>query len=387
VFDALCPLGVPGRLRRGHDGIAGVVHGCIRVGSRAVPRGVAFLGAAISARTVLATAPTRSASPLGRASVAVVNGLWGDTVAARYPALSVPMTLRRGDRDIAPTADGLAAAYPDASPRLVLLVHGLCETDQSWCRPDGAHHQPDYGSRLAADLGLTPLFLRYNSGLRVSDNGRRLAGLIESVVAAWPVEVEEVVLVGHSMGGLVAHSACHHGETAGQRWVRRVGHVVSLGSPHLGAPLEKCVNLAASLMGVLPETRPVARLVNLRSVGVKDLRFGARVEADWRGHDSDELLRDRCTEVPLLADASYRYVAASVTRDPRNPLTVLLGDLMVRVPSASGHGRTRRIGFDPANGVHVGRVTHRGLLNHPVVYEHLHRWFSGQHCLATSGRS
>lgn len=315
VFDALCALGVPAPLRLGHDGIAGVVHGCIRVGSRAVPRGVAFLGAAISARTVVATAPTGPASPLGRTSVAVVNGLWGDTVAARYPALSVSMTLRRGDRDVAPTAGGLAAAYPDASPRLVLLVHGLCETDQSWCGPDGARHSPDYGSRLAADLGVTPLFLRYNTGLRVSDNGRRLAALIESVVAAWPVEVEEVVLVGHSMGGLVAHSACHHGETAGQRWVRRVGYVVSLGSPHLGAPLEKCVNLAASLMGVLPETRPVARLVNQRSVGVKDLR----------------------------------------------------------------------IGFDPANGVHVGRTTHRGLLNHPVVYEHLHRWFSAQQGLATSG--
>src|SRR5436309_2177677 len=157
-----------------------------------------------------------------------------------------------------------------------------------------------FGSRLREDLGYTPIYVRYNTGLHVSDNGRRLSEVLEAVAKAWPVDLEEIVLVGHSMGGLVARSACHYGEAGGASWTGRVRHVFCLGTPHLGAPLERSANLAGWALTRLPETRPFGDLVNARSAGIKDLRFGSCIEEDWCDCHPDEFLRDRCNEVPFL---------------------------------------------------------------------------------------
>jgi pimeloyl-ACP methyl ester carboxylesterase len=261
----------------------------------------------------------------------------------------------------------------------VLFAHGLCETEQFWSLSSGRHYGADHtthGSRLQRDLGYTAVYLRYNTGLRVSDNGRRLARLLDELVAGWPVRVEEVALVGHSMGGLVVRSACHHAATGPHQWAPLVRHVFCLGTPHLGAPLEKGVNVAAWLLSRFPETRPAARFLNLRSVGVKDLRFGALVDEDWRDADPDEFLRDRCTEVPFLPHATYYFIGATLTRDREHPLATIVGDLFVQFPSASGQGRRRRIPFALKNGRHVGGLHHFDLLNHPDVYDQLRTWLT-----------
>ena len=136
----------------------------------------------------------------------------------------------------------------------------------------GAAARPSYGSRLHDDLGYTPVYVRYNSGLHVSDNGRRLSEVLDHVIGGWPVDVEEIVLIGHSMGGLVARSACHYGESGGHRFTDAVRHVFCLGSPHLGADLEKGANALAWAFAKLPETRAFATFLNARSAGIKDLR-------------------------------------------------------------------------------------------------------------------
>ena len=46
------------------------------------------------------------------------------------------------------------------------------------------------GSRRSA--GWTPVYVRYNTGRRISENGRSLAELLEETVADWPVDVEEI---------------------------------------------------------------------------------------------------------------------------------------------------------------------------------------------------
>lgn len=164
------------------------------------------------------------------------------------------------------------------------------------------------------------------------------------------------------MGGLVARSACHLGDVAQASWTPLVHAVVSLGTPHLGAPLEKSAHVADLLLRRLPETEPVGRLLATRSLGIKDLRYGALVEQDWAGHDPDELLRDRCTDVPFLPHAAYHWVAATLTRSPGHPAGRLLGDGMVRPPSAGGVGRSRRIPFETDHGAHVGGSGHLDLL-------------------------
>src|SRR5438270_9255356 len=141
-----------------------------------------------------------------------LNGFYGNQLDSRQSELALRMEIRRRGMVVEPSAGALAAAFADATSKLVVFVHGLCETEAAWRIPPPGDQQVDrrsYGERLEEDLGFTPIFLRYNSGLHVSDNGRALAELLDAVFASWPQDVEEIVLVGHSMGGLVARSACH----------------------------------------------------------------------------------------------------------------------------------------------------------------------------------
>jgi pimeloyl-ACP methyl ester carboxylesterase len=373
-FAAVGPVGRP--VQAIHDVIAGGVYGVVRGAHSVLPR-VVSMAAAYSAPP--AQAPL-SESRSGRFALAVVNGLWGDTLNGRHPELATAMAVRSRAVDVPLTADALRAAFPEATARIAVFAHGFCETEEYWSLSSRRHYGSDrttLGSRLRRDLGYTPVYLRYNTGLHVSDNGVRLAALLDDLVGGWPVPVEEVTLVGHSMGGLVMRSACHYATTGPHPWVPLVRHVVCLGSPHLGAPLAKGVDAAAWLLGRFPETRPVARLLDLRSVGVKDLGFGALVEEDWRDADPDELLRDRCTEVPFLSHAAYYFIGATVTLGRDNPLAVAVGDLFVRFPSASGRGRLRQVPFTPDHGRHLGGLHHFDLLNHPDVYEQVRRWLAG----------
>jgi pimeloyl-ACP methyl ester carboxylesterase len=306
-----------------------------------------------------------------------LNGFAGDRLARTGNPLATEMGLRHEGRPLAPDREALAAAFPGATPRLAVFVHGLACNESLWRLHSERHYgdaRTTYGTRLRDDLGHTPLYVRYNSGLHISENGLGLARLLERVVAAWPTAVDEIVVVGHSMGGLVTRSACHYGREAGLDWTRAVGHVVFLGAPHLGAPLEKAAHVAAWVLGRSDVTLPFANALNARSAGIKDLRFGALLDEHWSDDDLDALLVDRTDDVPLLDGANHYFVAATITRDRRHPLGVLMGDLLVRTASASGRGRYRRIRFPLEHGRHVGPMTHLQLLNHPDVYEQLRRW-------------
>jgi pimeloyl-ACP methyl ester carboxylesterase len=249
------------------------------------------------------------------------------------------------------------------------------ETEFSW-RLGARQHGETYGTRLARDLGCTAVYVRYNSGRRISRNGRDLSELLAALVEAWPVEVAEIALVGHSMGGLVARSACHLAAEQEAAWASNVRHVVSLGTPHMGAPLEQVVHVASAALDAVPETRPFGAFLRRRSGGIRDLRHGSLVDEDWQERDPDALRAAACREVPLLEGATHCFVAATVTRSPRHPLARLIGDWLVLEPSASGRGRTRRIPFRTEHGMHLGSATHFALLNHPEVYERLRAWLA-----------
>jgi pimeloyl-ACP methyl ester carboxylesterase len=266
----------------------------------------------------------------------------------------------------------LASAFPSAQPRIVVFLHGLMETELSW----GIGGGETYGTRLERDLGVSAVQLRYNSGRHVSHNGRSLADLLEELVAHWPVEVSEVALVGHSMGGLVARSACHQAALDGMAWTGLVRQVVSVGTPHMGAPLEQVVHWTSAALDALPETRPFSRFLRRRSAGIRDLRQGSLVDEDWSGRDPDALRAAACQEIPLLDGATHCFVTATITRSPRHPVGRLIGDYLVLQPSGSGRSRTRRLAFDEEYGFHVGGASHFALLNHPAVYAKLLDWLS-----------
>ncbi len=369
-FGAVGAAAAPARAL--HDGISQAVYEGVGGGLRVAGR----LGARVAA-TYADTDDTPLASrPIASLALGALNGLYGNHLVERGNELALGMEIRRRGAEVPAGNAELANAFADATPRVVVFVHGLCETEAAWrLAPGTAAPTGTYGDRLREELGFTPVYVRYNTGLHVSVNGRGLARLLDHLVAGWPVTVDELVVVGHSMGGLVARSACHYGEEDGMRWTEVVRHIFCLGTPHLGADLEKGANALARALGRLPETRALGAVLNARSAGIKDLRYGSCVDEDWSGCDPDEFLEDRCQEVPLLAGANYYFIGA--TLNP-GPLGTVLGDVLVRMPSASGRGsgKGRRIPFEVDNGHELTGLNHFRLLNHPAVYAQLRAWIT-----------
>lgn len=291
----------------------------------------------------------------GRFVRSAVNGLIGDRLASQRPEWALPLTIRHADADVATDAPSLERTFPNASPDLVVFLHGLCENESYW-QWQVDTRGPGYPQALAG-RGWTPLMVRANTGLPLRVNGATLASTLQELVDNWPVPVRRVALIGHSMGGLIMRAACAVRTPASTPWTERVSDVVTLGTPHLGAPLAAGVGHAARTMGRLPETGAFGRILDWRSRGVHDLVAGL-----------DE-------DVPSLPHARYRLVAATVTRSPRHPVGRWLGDVLVREESAYGTSRHAEL-FPGADVLHVPSTEHMGLLNHPQVHQALEQWLA-----------
>jgi len=375
VWRGVGPASIPVRIA--HDQIARTAYFATAELTRAVVRAGALAASAVRSPD----SPSVQRTPAGRAVVSALNGVFGDTLVRRGNLLALPMAFRRGGRDLELTRHELAGAYPDARARIAVFVHGLCETDEAWNRIPArpARHVP-YGHRMETELGYSPLYLRYNTGRHISENGRDLADALGRLVAAWPVPVDEVVLIGHSMGGLVSRSGCHYG--AGSDWVAKVRHVFMLGSPHHGAPLEKVTNAASAALARLPETRPLARALNIRSSGIKDLRYGYLVDECWLDQDCDAFLQNTSREIPFLATARHYFICATLSREPDAAVGRIIGDLLVLHPSAWAHpGRGKRLTFPIERYYHLGGANHFDLLNHPAIYGMIRRCLQSQRAL------
>jgi PGAP1-like protein len=367
VFGALGPSAAP--VREIHNRVAAGAYAAASALTGELVKG----GAAMASLARPDDAPSLTEAPRGGLAVGAINGMWGDRLHRDRSALATPMAVRVRGRDVALDAGSLRATFPQATPRLAVFIHGLCETEDAW-RLRAARSVP-YAERLSAELGYTPILVRYNSGLHISHNGRALAALLDTLTEHWPVEVAEVALIGHSMGGLVARGACHY--AAAGSWRERVRHVFMLGTPHKGAPLELGANAVCHAAGRVPELRPFAAPIRVRSVGVKDLAYGYVIDADWEGHDPDAFRTNTGTDVPFLETATHYFVSASLSREPDAPVGRMLGDLLVLRPSAwSQGGRGERLQFPVQQYAHVGGATHFDLLNHPAVYAQIHRWLA-----------
>jgi pimeloyl-ACP methyl ester carboxylesterase len=334
---------IPGR---GHRVIASSLYTGVGLSLKGIGAGLD-----VAART--GAGPVMETGERSRFVRSAINGLIGDRLERERPRLAISMAPRVDGRDVPLTSGGLAAAYPLATGRVAVLLHGLCENDGSWQR-GRARRGTTYAEELA-ELGWTPVLLRVNSGLSVRTNGAALAALLESLVAQWPTGVREVALIGHSMGGLVIRAATAvQGEWT---WRERVTNVVTLGTPHLGAPLARGVEQGSGLLGRLPEVAGFGRILDQRSVGVDDLIEG--LDEDYAA----------------LPHAHYRLVSATLTASPRHPASAFFGDLLVRQDSAYGRDRRGRDLFPHGEVLHL-RGHHFDLLNDDRVAAALTRWLA-----------
>ena len=358
-----------------HDHISSAVY----KGLRSAGSGLASAGGAAAASLTRQDARLLTRRPAGALAAGVLNGFLGDLLEESRNDLLTQIGFHDGPHQLELERRALGEALPAATPRIAVFVHGLWGTEATW-RVNwwGTRDAVDYGQRLRSDLGYTPLYVRYSTGLHVSEAARALSELLQRTVAEWPVEVGEIALFGHSMGGLVSRGACYRAAAEGSTWVEKVRHVFCLGTPHLGAPLEKAANVAGWTLSALPETRPFGAIVNRRSAGIKDLRYGYCCAEDWRDCDPDALLECHRRDIPFLETASYYFLGATITRDSQRPLGRLIGDLLVRPSSAWGQGLGgRHYPFEIERLRTYGGMHHMHLLNHPAVYEQLRGWLSG----------
>lgn len=308
-------------------------------------------------RTAASSGDETTGSPQRDVLVSVLNGIVGDYLAATGNPLAMPMRLHR--RDTSPP-----------SGRIIVLVHGLCSNHVQW-----KHRGHCHGEALATSHALTPVYASYNSGRHISLNGRELAAALEDLVDTWPVPVTQLVLLGHSMGGLVSRSACEYGRRAGHRWMQHLSDLVFLGTPHHGAPLERAGNLAALLLELSPYAAPIARIGGGRSDGIVDLRFGNVVDEDWQDHHRQHR-NDPRKPLPLPEGVRCFTIAASRGRRAGDVRDRLLGDGLVPLASALGHhpDSAFALQFPEAHQRVIQECGHLDLLDHATVVEQLAEW-------------
>ena len=359
-------------------GITGFVYRAIRTITHwvghSVDGGLAQLQPLLLDRpATLATATPTAApvSPHRDAVLAALNGVLGDHLEATRNPLAIPMQFRRAGLELDPKHE--------SGSRILLLVHGLCRSDLQWLRKGR-----DLGAILAAELGFTAVYLHYNSGRAIAANGRELAMRLEALVADWGEPVSELVVVAHSMGGLVMRSACRVAEDERLAWRGRLRKIVFLGTPHHGAPLERGGNWITLALDRSSYTAAFARLGRIRSAGITDLRFGQVLPL--REGNRFAAGRGLGDLVPLPRDVACYTIAATLAKRPQparatGVLTTaksLLGDGLVPLASALGDDA------DPARNLGVAAerrfvgygMSHLDLLNRSEVGERVRSWLA-----------
>lgn len=325
---------------------------------------------------------------IGRVGLSVFNGVIGDYLDAHGNPLATKMGFYAQRKRVSLSHESLTH-YPYAlNGKLVVMLHGLTNLETIWnISKEGDAEDDNYGTRIHHRYGHTPFFLRYNSGLEIKANGLSFSQAMSELIEAYPEPIEEVVLIGFSMGGLIIRHALHDASLAHLPWVKKVAQTYYLGSPHEGAPLEKFGTIASSVLRQMPQAyiSHWADVVDVRSRGIKDLKHGLVADEFACTHNyaqNHNLMDDDCVHVPESIGSAYgfppqirhHFVSGSVGKENQTVLNFLVGDIMVRTPSALPEGAP-----DGSPAAHFFGVPHLKLANSESVYVQLESWMDDEY--------
>ena len=357
----------PGKTR----GITGLVYKAVHDVTRLTGQGADTLMAGLQPLFESTESDTPE-SPGRKAFLSVLNGLMGDRLVEDNSSFAIPMSFRYREQTLNWQSPPPLAG---SSNKVLLLIHGLCMDDLQ-LHARRSNQTIEHGEALASALDYSPVYLRYNSGLHISQNGRELADQLEQLVSCWPSEIEDLSVIAHSMGGLVIRSAMHYAKQAGMQWPDRIGNIVFLGTPHHGAPLERAGNWLDEILSSMPYTKPFGALNQLRSAGITDLRYGNVLHEDWHGHNRFHLKPDTRQLAPLPETVGCHTVAATLTENRGALADHLVGDGVVPLHSALGQHKEeqRRLSFSKSSQMIVYQTNHMDLLNSPEVLDQITLW-------------
>lgn len=303
----------------------------------------------------------------------VLNGVIGDYLEENENPLEISMQFRHEAKTIPLDRKRIEKAYPTINGKIILMVHGSCMNDIQWTRKEHNH-----GTALAKELHKTPIYLHYNSGRHISTNGQDFNELLEELILHWPVPIEELSIIAHSMGGLVSRSALYYGQQQEKSWTKHLKKIIFLGTPHHGALLEQAGNYLDVLLEAVPYAKPFARLGKIRSAGVTDLRYGNLLNEDWQDNDRFEMQGDQRQSISLPEQVECYSIAGIVGKAADSVPSQLLGDKLVGVKSALGQHKNpaKNLNFKKENTWIAYENTHMDLLSKPEVYTQLKTWIT-----------
>ena len=303
--------------------------------------------------------------------LSVLNGIIGDYLEEKENPLKIEMQFRYQSKSFLLDPKTIKATYPNVNGKILLMLHGSCMNDIQWTRKKHNH-----GKTIAKELNKTPIYLNYNSGRHISTNGKNLNNLLEELIRNWPVPVEELLVIAHSMGGLVMRSAIYYGEQEQKTWTKRLKKVVFLGTPHHGSHVERKGNYLDIILEAIPYVKPFARLGKIRSAGVTDLRYGNLVDEDWLDNDRFERKTDQRRHIPLPKQIKFYSIAAVIGKKTTTISTKILGDTLVDVKSALGQHKNpdNSLLFKKGNSWIAYENNHLDLLSNLKIFEKIKGW-------------
>ncbi|MBF0377804.1 MAG: hypothetical protein HQK72_10020 [Desulfamplus sp.] len=319
--------------------------------------------------------------PLYEAFISALNGIIGDHLVASKNPLAINMQLRQNgaalsmNKESFSDNDAFLNQIIESNGKIALMVHGLCMNDLQWNRK--GH---DHGKELSRDFGYTPVYLHYNTGLHISENGKSFSELMEKFInqiSNTTIDKQiEIVIIAHSMGGLVSRSAFYYGKLANHTWLKHVKKLICLGTPHHGSPLERFGNWIDMFLEINPYCSPFSRLGKIRSAGVTDLRYGNIIDDDWKEQGRFEYSNDSRLPVSLPEDIDCYAVAVTTTKDSCTIANNIVGDGLVPLNSALGSHKNPDFNLlFPDNHKWVGNdMNHMDLLSSQEVYQTIKKW-------------
>lgn len=333
---------------------------------------------------------THSSSPssIKPTLLSAINGVIGDYLHTQQSPLSIAMTFRQHGNDI--ELDALARHIAESEGKLLIMVHGLCMNDVQW-----RQSEHDHGYHLANDLSCTTVYLHYNTGRHIYQNGMELNALLGKLMNQFhslqSQHSLDISVVAHSMGGLVTRSALYYAKAAlseaaviaevaeeKAQWAEYLKKIVFLGTPHHGAPLEKAGNWVDLFLGMHHFTAPLTRITQIRSAGIADLRHGYIVESDTHSERLFDFASDQRKPIPLPDGVECYAIATTSSTSPNAINKHLVGDGLVPLNSALGihENEVFNLNFKPENQWVGNNISHLGLLGNKTVYDVIHRWLS-----------
>lgn len=257
-----------------------------------------------------------------------ISSVIGSSHHNQFGMSSIELSFRLQNQDAAP--EEVWKDFKNSQmQKLVLLIPGLFCDETLW--ENEAENSNLKIVSLLRELGYYPVFIRFNPGLHISSNGKKLSHLLGGFCKY--LESEKLNVISYSQGGLIFRSALYYEREFNYKWREKIAKVLFISSPDRGSYLEKIGFWIGFLFEISPNLalKIIGMLGNLRSDGIKDLSHGIIREEDWK--TSKQVRRYATKSYYGELDDIDAYQIYSLFSNKEDWFSVLLGDGIIEKPS------------------------------------------------------